>query len=55
MGERNCILFEQQYVDGETEKPPNKRNNSSFLQFLLYARHHTSILRVLACLILLMA
>ena len=41
MGERNCILFELQYVDGETEKPLNNRNsNSLFLQSFLYAQHH---------------
>ena len=42
MGERNCILFELQYVDGETKKPlnNNRNSNSLFLQSFLYAQHH---------------
>ena len=45
MGERNCILFELQYVDGETEKPlnNNRNSNSLFLWSVLYAQHHVCV------------
>ena len=38
MGDRNCILFELQYVDGETEKPLNNNRNSNSL--FLPSFHH---------------
>lgn len=51
MSERNCILFEQQHVEGETEKPPDPRRSmcsaTKPVQFLcmesLDARNGTTV------------